>query len=56
MFNWDVKMPLMSKTKTPEQHHSRCSGAFIGDSTYFTHSLYISDISHIDASLLTLNK
>ena len=49
-------MPLMSKIKTAEQHHSRRSGAFIDDLTYFTHSLYISDISHIDASLLTLSK
>ena len=50
-------MPLMSKIKTPEQHHSRCSGAFIGDLTYFTQVfMYISHISNIDASLSILNK
>ena len=34
-------MPLISKIKTPEQHHSRCSGVFIGDLTYFTQGFHV---------------
>ena len=34
------------KIKTPEQCHTQCSGAFIGDFKHFTH------ISHTDASIL----
>ena len=39
-------MPLRLKIKAPEQCHSQCSGAFIGDFKYLTH------ISHIDASIV----
>ena len=57
MLNLIVKMPLISKIKTPEQHHSRCSGVFIGDFMYFMYMyMYMSHISHIDALLLMLNK
>ena len=41
MLNLIVKMPLISKIKTPEQHHSRCSGVFIGDLTYFTQGFHV---------------
>ena len=53
-------MPLKSKIKTLEQHHSRYSDAFIVGLTYFTRGFHVCftyfTYSHIDALFLTLNK